>query len=201
MTESTLADVAEVRARNLRTVAALAAVFVLPLVLSFWMYYGDAWRPASRSNHGELLTPARPLPALTLPVHGGGEARVPLPGKWQLIYMGDGACGPSCRQSLLVMRQSRLALNAEMGRVDRLLLATANCCDGDFLGREHAGLIAIDASGAAAAPLRALFPPGGEHSLYIVDPHGNLMMRYDARQDPKGLLADLKKLLKLSHIG
>ena len=37
--------------------------------------------------------------------------------------------------------------------------------------------------------------------LYIVDPLGNLMMRFDARQNPKGLLSDLKKLLKLSHIG
>ncbi len=39
------------------------------------------------------------------------------------------------------------------------------------------------------------------HSLYIVDPLGNLVMRYDTRDTPKGLLDDLKKLLKLSHIG
>ena len=37
--------------------------------------------------------------------------------------------------------------------------------------------------------------------LFIVDPLGNLVMRYDARDNPKGLLEDLKKLLKLSHIG
>jgi hypothetical protein len=40
-----------------------------------------------------------------------------------------------------------------------------------------------------------------EQSLFIVDPLGNLMMRYDVRQNPKGLLQDLKKLLSLSHIG
>jgi hypothetical protein len=27
------------------------------------------------------------------------------------------------------------------------------------------------------------------------------MMRFDSRQNPKGLLQDLEKLLKLSHIG
>ena len=37
--------------------------------------------------------------------------------------------------------------------------------------------------------------------IFIVDPLGNLMMRFDARQEPKGLLSDLQKLLKLSHIG
>ena len=48
----------------------------------------------------------------------------------------------------------------------------------------------------------AQFPdaaPG--HTLFIVDPLGNLMMSYDARQNPRGLLEDLKKLLRLSHIG
>jgi hypothetical protein len=40
-----------------------------------------------------------------------------------------------------------------------------------------------------------------EPSIYVVDPLGNLMMRFDARENPKGLLSDMKKLLKLSHIG
>ena len=34
------------RARNLRTVAALAALFLLPLLISFWLYYATDWRPA-----------------------------------------------------------------------------------------------------------------------------------------------------------
>jgi len=199
---SAAADEAAVRSRNLKTVAALAAVFVLPLILSFWMYYGGAWRPAGQSNHGELILPARPLPPTTLRTADGGETALPMSGKWQLLYAGDGACDADCRHALRVMRQTRLALNNEMTRVERVLLATGHCCDREFLAREHAGLAALDASGAAGAALLAQFP-GGEraHSLYIVDPLGNLMMRYDARQNPKGLLSDLKKLLKLSHIG
>jgi hypothetical protein len=30
---------------------------------------------------------------------------------------------------------------------------------------------------------------------------GNLMMRFDVAENPKGLLKDLERLLKLSHIG
>ena len=52
------------------------------------------------------------------------------------------------------------------------------------------------------AELVARFPTAdAPYSLYVVDPLGNLMMRFDTRGDPKGLLEDLKKLLKLSHIG
>jgi hypothetical protein len=44
-------------------------------------------------------------------------------------------------------------------------------------------------------------PTPRERSIFIVDPLGNLMMRYDVREDPKGLREDLKNLLELSHIG
>ena len=37
--------------------------------------------------------------------------------------------------------------------------------------------------------------------IYIVDPLGNLMMSYARNAPDKALLEDLKKLLKLSHIG
>jgi hypothetical protein len=43
--------------------------------------------------------------------------------------------------------------------------------------------------------------PANAHTLFIVDPLGNLMMRHDASHTTKDLLSDLKKLLKLSHIG
>jgi len=37
--------------------------------------------------------------------------------------------------------------------------------------------------------------------IYLIDPLGNLMMSYSPRSEPKGILSDMKKLLKLSHIG
>jgi len=101
-----------------------------------------------------------------------------------------------------VMRQTRLALNNDMARVERVFLASEACCDRGFLVRVHPGLEVLDASAPQAVPLLAQFPAAGrEHLLFIVDPLGNLMMSYDARTNPRGLLEDLKKLLALSHIG
>jgi len=193
----------ELRARNLRTIGALAAVFVLPVLVSFWMYYGSMWRPASSTNHGELLQPARPLPRVDLRDAAGEFAPADvLWEKWALVYVGDGRCDEACRAALHFMRQTRLSLNQEMTRVARIFLATANCCDREFLEREHAGLVVLDASGPEAAELLSTFPAEGRaESLYVVDPLGNLVMRYDTRESPKGLLTDLKKLLRLSHIG
>ena len=191
------------RARALRTLAALAALFLLPLVIAFFTYYGSLWRPSGRVNHGVLITPARPLPALTLPrvslAAGPGTA---LRGHWSLVYVGHGACDSACRQALYVMRQTRLALNNDMTRLQRLFLAGGDCSACEPLAHADPGLEVLDAGGVAGTALLREFPAAGrEHSLFVVDPLGNLMMSYDVRGDPHGLLEDLKKLLKLSHIG
>jgi hypothetical protein len=201
---STLGDPRALRARNLRTVAALGALFLLPLAGSFWLYYGAGWRPAGHTNHGELIAPVRPLPDVALPLAAGGtgSSQALFRRRWTLVYVGSGRCDADCRQALYLMRQTRIALANNMDRVQRVMLASDECCDRSFLEREHPGLLALDASGAGTQPLLEQFPTAERaHSLFIVDPLGNLMMRYDARTNPRGLLEDLKKLLQLSHIG
>jgi len=192
----------ESRSRGRRQLLIVAAVFLLPLLVAFSLYYGKLWRPAGSSSKGELIDPARPLAVAGLRQSDGTPAGAnPFQEKWTLLYIGDGACDADCRTALVFARQSRLALNNEMTRVQRVLLATANCCDNEYFAREQAGLIALDASSKEASALLAQFPAAREHSLFIVDPLGNLMMRHDASHTTKDLLSDLKKLLKLSHIG
>jgi hypothetical protein len=189
------------RRRGRRVLLVLAAMFLLPVAVAFTLYYGKLWRPAGSASKGELITPARPLHVAGLREPNGTAAGDVLQGKWTLLYIGDGACDPACRQALVFGRQSRLALNNEMTRVQRVFLATGNCCATEYFAAEHPGLLALDASSPEAQALLAQFPADRSHSLFIVDPLGNLMMRHDASQTTKGLLSDLKKLLKLSHIG
>jgi len=40
-----------------------------------------------------------------------------------------------------------------------------------------------------------------QNAIYLVDPLGNLMMRFPPDLEPKSLLKDLKHLLKVSRIG
>lgn len=177
-----------------RMMLVLMLIFFAPLGLSFAMYYGWHWRPPGQTNHGTLIQPARELPTT-------GAAAV-LSGKWSLVYLGAGDCDADCHASLYFMRQTQLGLGHEIPRVQRVFLVTAACCDRAFLEREHAGLITLNADGPDSAALVAQFPADQRAStLFIVDPKGNLMMRYDIHADPKGLHEDLVKLLTLSHIG
>jgi hypothetical protein len=183
------------------------AMFFGPLAAAFFLYYGlDGWRPAGSTAHGELIDPARPLPELALADPSG--APVPadlLRGKWSLVYLGAGSCDARCRQALTDTRQVRLALGDDQPRVQRVFLYAGDCCDRAYFESEHPGLVIADLG--AGSSLLAEFPsydgvaPLEAGRTYIVDPLGNLMMSYPADVPAKGMLEDMKKLLKLSHIG
>src|SRR5688572_10766395 len=67
----------------------------------------------------------------------------------------------------------------------------------------YAGIVIVDVTdpAARAAVLEVLPSENYANDLFVIDPQQNVVLRFDARENPKGLLTDLKKLLKLSHIG
>ena len=193
----------DARPRGQRNVLLVASIFFVPVIVVFALYYGGLWSPSGTSAKGELIHPARPLEVAGLRLPDGKPAGIEaFQGKWSLIYIGDGACDEACRTALTYGRQTRLAAGKDMDRVQRLFITTANCCNQEYLDREQQGLVLLDASSPEAQKLLAQFPGDRAKSLFVVDPLGNLMMRHDATQViNKDLLTDLKKLLKLSHIG
>jgi hypothetical protein len=100
------------------------------------------------------------------------------------------------------MRQTQLSLGNLIPRVQRVWLATDHCCDQSADTETQPPLLALNAHADAAATLLAQFPADHRNTtIFVIDPRGNLMMRYDSGADPKGLREDLKNLLNLSHIG
>ncbi len=189
-----------------RTLSLLGAIFLLPVVVSFYLYYAAGWRPGGQVNRGELLSPPRLLPAVSLPTPDGIDTPPEfLRGKWSLLYADEGSCDRRCREVLYKSRQVRLALGAKMDRVQRVFLFTGSCCEQPFFANEHAGLVAASLDSPGGRQLRQRFPDPpdapGSGRLWVVDPLGNLMMSYPADAPAKGMIADLKRLLKLSHIG
>jgi len=203
----TSTDPAAVR-RGRRQLLALAALFFVPLAVAFWMYYGPAgWRPSGDASKGDLIEPARPLAEIALTTMDG-KATTPtvLRGKWTMLYVGDGLCDDRCRKALYLTRQSRIALNKDMDRVQRVFLVTQRCCDREFLTAEHPDLIVARVDDAAS-PRCSSRSDVRRRADRRRGPH---LPRRSARQPAddlcstapeKALLTDIKKLLRLSHIG
>ncbi len=179
------------RAGSRRVVLLLALLFLGPMLLAPLLYYASGWRPAGRTNHGLLIEPPRPL------------ADALFHGKWSLVYIGSGDCAAECQQGLYYLRQTHWGLGQLAPRVQRLFLIDRRCCGNRAqLQRDYPDLVIRDETGPQGATSLAPFPAEArDHTVFIVDPRGNLMMRYDLRAPPKGLLEDLKHLLQLSSIG
>lgn len=172
-----------------------------PVVASYFMYY--VVRPEGRRNFGELINPQRPLPALaTRTLDGKTGTLTALKDQWLLLSVAGGACDTRCEQNLYFQRQLRESLGREKDRLDRVWLVD------DDIPVRPALLPAL----AAATVLRVqpgdlaqwLEPAPGKRlqdHLYLVDPLGNLMMRFPADMDAEaGAKAkrDLDRLLRAS---
>jgi len=191
------------RGHGRRQFLLVASLFFVPLAAAVSLYFSSAWRPGGGAEHGTLIDPARPLPATALSrLDGSAAPDDALKDGWLLIHVEDEACAERCRTALAEMRRARLALDKDAGRVKRVLLHAGACCESGF-GADEPDLLVLAAAGPSGDALRALFPPTvvGGHGIYIVDPHGNLMMSYPASGAASGILKDLERLLRLSRIG
>ncbi len=149
-----------------------------------WAAWYFGWGTGRPGNYGELITPR----LLTGPVFE------PLRGKWLLVAFDTAACDAYCEKKLYYMRQIRSALGKDQGRVERLWVLT------DAGEPRPQLLAAIEGTRMARAP-SAAFPGDPVEHVYLVDPLGNLMMRFPRDPDPSRMLKDLQRLLRYSRIG
>ncbi len=188
--------------RGRRRFLLIALLFFVPVAGALLVYYFSGWRPAAGA-HGELVTPPRPLAVSGLMLPDGRPAPEDFfQGKWSLVHDAGAGCGDGTRALLDELARVRLALNKDAERVQRVLLYQGSCGSVQRLSRD-ADLVVLVAVGPPGKAFLAQFPPalGPGHGIYIVDPHGNLMMAYPAAGSARGLLKDLERLLRLSNIG
>lgn len=177
---------------------AVLAVCLAPIIASFAVYH--FWPPDRRMNYGELIQP-HPIADLPLRRLDGSSFRIAeLRGRWIMIQIDAASCGESCRQKLYYMRQVRLAQGKGMDRVERLWLVTDEAPVNEELGRSYEGTRIVRVGVASAL---AAFPGEGaaRENIFLVDPLGNLMLRFPLDPDPSRMKKDLDRLLKVSQVG
>ena len=190
-----------------RVLLILLAIFAAPVIAS-WVLYAtrDHWSFTS-GNYGNLVRPVRPLSGLALQdVTGRPLGADSLRGKWTMVYLDPAECAAACRDALYKMRQVRLALGEDMHRVQRMLVLADSRPTAELeslIRGEYAGTMLVMTPDSPASRKEVLSrfgdPPGA--AVYLVDPRGNLMMRYAPQVPAKGMLKDLQRLLKASWIG
>ena len=154
-----------------------------PLVLA-WVAWYFGWGTGSAGNYGELIAPR------TL----SGPPFEELRGKWVLVTFDAAACDAYCEKKLYFMRQTRKAQAKEQARLERLWVITDGAAPRPEL------LAAIEGTHIARAKPDP-FPGNPVDHIYLVDPLGNLMLRFPRDPDPSKMIKDLQRLLKYSQVG
>jgi hypothetical protein len=190
---------------------AVLAVCAAPLIASYFTYY--VIKPKGGvTNYGALIDPRQyPIPAMASTALDGKPARLEdYKGKWIMLKVGPSDCQQDCQDQLFAMRQLRTMQGKEMERIERVWLITDNQPLETMLLRVNDGTRMLRAPADVVQkwlPLESGVADNAADHVYLIDPLGNLMMRF-----PKGAVSsdvekvkrvhkDIAKLLKASAIG
>jgi hypothetical protein len=162
-----------------------------PMALATFMYKLQFWVPDSRSYHGEMI--------------GNGQTRADIgvqsdEDRWQLLVTAPTVCAADCQQLVYLARQLQISLGRDASRASHAL-ASAQPVSTEYEAKLKAEYPQLQRYPLDLTTFTKDAAAPGDAQLWIVDPHGNLVLRYDARVKGKDLLNDLRLLLKLSNIG
>jgi cytochrome oxidase Cu insertion factor (SCO1/SenC/PrrC family) len=185
------------------TLLIIALICGAPIAISYFTYY--VIKPkGGTTSYGTLIEPQRPIPG-ALMVTGDDGHEVPLDslrGRWLMISVDGSACDDACAKKLYFMRQVRATQGAERERVVTVWLRTDDASVPDKVKGAYADTRMLRADPLAVASwLPATEATKDIDHIYLVDPNGNLMMRFPANPDPSKIKQDVTKLLKWSSIG
>jgi len=194
--------------KNKIIIAAIIIVFTGPLILSWFIFnHTDFLEARGTSNYGQIITPPILLEDFSLVDPTNLERKNTLYGKWSMIFVAE-SCDEICMENVYRMRQIHMGIGKHSLRVQKVLFLT-NQHPGELskLFINYAGQQVINTDSVDLDTLldkfrseKVINPTKAGH-IYISDPLGNLMMSYPSGINPKGILKDLKKLLRASRIG
>ncbi|MPW19418.1 cytochrome C oxidase subunit I [Paraburkholderia sp. CNPSo 3157] len=182
----------------------IAFVCAAPAIGAYIAYY--VIKPTGgTTSYGKLVEPQRPIPeSLVVTGEDGKPMKLAsLRGHWLMVSVDSSACDKSCVTKLYFMRQVRATQGAERERIVNVFLRTdagkvPEIVDNAYKDTEM--LIADPKDVTAWLPVDNDGTRITDH-IYMVDPNGNLMMRFPKDPDPSKIKGDVTKLLKYSSIG
>lgn len=169
----------------------LGLMFLVPLTLAWLMYTGAInFSPGGGVNRGELVDPpiAADVPEQFL-AQGLAE-------HWVLAHTLPGICADACQDRLHGLRQIHKALGRDAVRVRLLLLANSELMVSDLpeMEKPDSGFTVLDSNtGKLSQQFESL---GDRHGIFIIDPLGNIMMRYASETNSNDILIDMERLLQ-----
>lgn len=192
--------------RNPYTVWFVVIAFVAPVVLAYVMFFFVEVK--SFVNHGEILNPIVHISSFKLTDEANEIIpRAELTYKWRLISFVGRDCDQVCESRLYDTRQIHTSLGKDQHRLIRMFVHLEPAGESlvKLIDTTHENVIHVNGDVNTIKETLGINIRDDasitNNEIYIMDPMGNVMMRFTQDQPNKELLFDLKKLLKASQIG
>ncbi len=189
--------------KNRKTIILLFAMTGIPFLIAWYLSANTAWMSAG-TNRGELMVP--PITTVKSDLQAFDEFTRQnideFKGRWVIFNVIDSSdCEQDCRLSIHKTKQIRLMMNKDLTRIRRgaLLLVDADGEKAKTWWEDDSRLLRVKATPVLVKKIKNTAITHG--MLIIMDPLGNMMMRYQTDFDPYDVKADLMKLLRISQIG
>lgn len=181
--------------RGLLTTSALILVFGGPFILAHVLYHQREHLQLqfTTMNTGELQTEPKPIESY-------GLSNDEFQGHWQLLYITPKSCDAACQKQMELLRNIQISLGKDQHRLHLRQVPVPINLTGvskkvAIVQKEVTKDDPISASVSLASKLTG-------NSAWIVDPKGFMIMYYSQdilKQHPKGLLEDIRRLLRYSY--
>jgi disulfide bond formation protein DsbB len=166
---------------------AILAVFIIPMIISTYLYKHHADFHFKTTNYGQLIQP----PIYFRKFWPQYESQQ----KWCLIYISRNQEVAFDSQKLFILNQLKKALGKDSQRLKLLFISnqlnTIPLYDFQKFWLNEKNLQALTTDLKMPA----------ENKIFILDPLSNMMMSYASKEDPMHILKDMKKLLQVSQMG
>lgn len=197
------------KADNRKKLLIIIAWFFVPLAIaiSWYKLLPEEYRPSSMTNNGELLNPVFTLvPFSHQTAKGNSYTNRDVEKVWTLVHFIEGECDENCSKSLYDTRQMRISFGKDIDRVNRIVIVYGQGQgeSNQKMWESHPDLQVLMAAKNGIGEQIEKNVDGFsrvDNTVFLLDPLGNVVMRFPASLDVKLMKKDIRKLLKLSHIG
>lgn len=183
----------------------LLLTFAAPIGAAFWLY--SIGGTENTVNKGEFVKPGVQLLEMGLKnIDGSAVSEKQLYGRWHMMYFMATDCSGSCEEMVYTMRQIKTSFHKDSERISNILIHFDEKISDSFQQRIKTHYSNFERYYADKEVFNKKLDYSADELMekgivFIVDPIGNVILKYNKDKTAKDIISDFKRLLKASQIG
>lgn len=179
--------------------------FVIPIGAAYWLF--SIGGTDIKVNKGEFVTSGVQILDMGLTnLDGAAATEKDLFGHWHMMFYMNSDCNKACEEKIYTLRQIKTSFHKESDRIENILIHFDKNINPEFSNKIETHYAKFNRYFADRETFNQVLGFNGNQLIdkeivFIIDPIGNVILRYGKESTAKDIISDMKRLLKASQIG